>query len=171
MTTTFRGIACTADGQAFILTEDHEKTMNDELRRIEQKLDELLKIMKAMPTTPVDYKKKTVDDADLDGKYGNPEVRMIPSKWHGQDFKGWKYSDCPPEFLDELAGMLDAISRKQAQDPAKAKYADWSAKDAARARAWAERHRAKGTGPVLVPPPAVDWGPASGDTNSDDIPF
>ena len=171
MTTTFRGIACTADGQPFILTEEHEKTMNDELRRIEQKLDELLKIMKAMPTTPVDYKKKTVDDADLDGKYGNPEVRMIPSKWHGQDFKGWKYSDCPPEFLDELAGMLDAIARKQAGDPAKAKYADWSAKDAARARAWADRHRAKGTGPVLVPPPAIDWGPASGDTKSDDIPF
>jgi len=174
MTTTFRGIACGADGQTFILTEEHEKNMNDDttLRRIEQKLDELLKIAKLQPTATKDYAQKTVDDGDLDGKYGNPEVRMIPSKWHGQDFKGWKYADCPPEFLDELAGMLDAIARKQAGDPAKAKYADWSAKDAARARGWAARHRKNGTGPVLVPPPAVDWdGPASGDTMSDDIPF
>lgn len=173
MTTTFRGIACGADGQTFILTEEHEKNMNDDtLRRIEQKLDELLKIAKLQPTATKEYAQKSVDDADLDGKYGNPEVRMIPSKWHGQDFKGWKYSDCPPEFLDELSGMLDAISRKQAGDPAKAKYADWSAKDAARARGWAERHRKNGTGPVLVPAPAVDWdGPASGDTGSDDFPF
>lgn len=172
MTTTFRGIACTADGRTFILNEEHEKNMNEELRRIEQKLDELLKMMKSMPTPTVDYKKKTVDDADLDGKYGNPEVRMMPNKWHGQDFKGWKMGDCPPEFLDMLADMLEAIARKQAQDPAKAKYADWSAKDAARARAWAERHRKNGTGPVLVSPPAVDWdGPASMDTNDSDIPF
>jgi hypothetical protein len=145
--------------------------MQDDIRRIEQKLDEVLKIMKAMPTTPGEYKKKTVDDADLDGKYGNPEVRMIPSKWAGPDYKGWRFSDCPPEFLDELSGMLDAISRKQAQDPAKAKYADWSAKDAARARAWAERHRKNGPKKIAD---NEDWdaAPAAlGETSDPDFPF
>lgn len=145
--------------------------MQDDIRRIEQKLDEVLKIMKAMPTTPGEYKKKTVDDADLDGKYGNPEVRMIPSKWAGPDYKGWKFSDCPPEFLDEMSGMLDAVSRKQAQDPAKAKYADWSAKDAARARAWAERIRKSGP-KKLADNEDWDAAPAAlGETSDPDFPF
>ena len=135
----FDGIACTSDGQAILVKAP---TMNDELRRIEQKLDEVLKMLKDMPTgAKPGFTPKTVTDADLDGKYGNPEVRMVPSKWTGQDYKGWKFSDCPAEFLEEMAGMLEAVARKQAQDPVKAKYADWSSKDAARARAWAERHR------------------------------
>ena len=164
------GIACRADGQAF-LVDLKEPTMNDEIRRIEQKLDEVLKLLKTMPTPTKDFAPKTVSDADLDGKYGNPEVRMIPSKWTGPDYKGWKFSDCPAEFLDEMAGMLDAVARKQSQDPAKAKYSDWSAKDAAKARAWAERHRKNG-GPAKGAPMPDDWNDTlGGDTNSDAFPF
>jgi hypothetical protein len=165
----FDGIACTSDGQAILVKAP---TMNDELRRIEQKLDEVLKMLKDMPTgAKPGFTPKTVTDADLDGKYGNPEVRMVPSKWTGQDYKGWKFSDCPAEFLDELAGMLEAIARKQAQDPVKAKYADWSSKDAAKARAWAERHRKNG-GPVKGDPMPDDWNDTlGGDTKSDEFPF
>ena len=39
------GIACREDGQAF-LVDLKEPTMNDEIRRIEQKLDEVLKLLK-----------------------------------------------------------------------------------------------------------------------------
>ena len=109
--------------------------MNDDtLRRIEQKLDELLKIMKAMPTGTTTYSQKSVDDSDLDGKYGNPAVRIMAKDWNGPDYTGWNFSDCPAEYLDLHAKMLDAFAKKQAADPVKAKYADWSAKDAARAR-------------------------------------
>jgi hypothetical protein len=98
-------------------------------------------------------------------------VRMVPSKWAGPDYKGWKFSDCPPEFLDEMSGMLDAVSRKQAQDPAKAKYADWSAKDAARARAWAERIR-KNAPKKLAESEDWDAAPAAlGETSDPDFPF
>ena len=134
-------------------------TTDETLRRIEQQLDEVLKLVKSAPTPTTDLAPKSVNDADLDGKYGNPEVRLVPSKWTGPDYKGWKFSDCPAEFLDEMGGMLDAISRKQSQDPAKAKFADWSAKDAARARGWAARHRANG-GPSKMEPLPVgdpDW--------------
>lgn len=164
------GIACTRDGQAY-LVDVKEPTMNEELRRIEQKIDELMKLMKSMPTPTKEMTQKTVSDADLDGKYGNPEVRMVPSKWTGRDYKGWRFSDCPPEFLDEMAGMLDAVARKQAGDPAKAKYADWSAKDAAKARAWAERHRKNG-GPAKGESMPDDWNNTlSGDTSGEDFPF
>jgi hypothetical protein len=144
--------------------------VTEALRRIEQKLDEVLKMAKAAPTATSTFSKKTVEDADLDGKYGNPEVRMVPSRWSGPDYKGWKFGDCPAEFLEEMAGMLDAIARKQAGDPAKAKFSDWSAKDAARARGWAERKRK--TQPSLVD----EWGGdatevAGGDTASEGFPF
>jgi len=144
--------------------------VTEALRRIEQKLDEVLKMAKAAPTATGTFEKKSVTDEDLDGKYGNPEVRMVPSRWRGPDYKGWKFGDCPPEFLDEMAGMLDAIARKQAGDPAKAKFADWSAKDAARARGWAARKL------KTQPSVADDWGSdgssvAGDDTASEGFPF
>lgn len=144
--------------------------VTEALRRIEQKLDEVLKMAKAAPTATGTFSKKSVTDEDLDGKYGNPEVRMVPSRWTGLDYKGWKFGDCPPEFLEEMAGMLDAIARKQAGDPAKAKFSDWSAKDAARARGWAERKR------KTQPSVADDWGSdgssvAGDDTASEGFPF
>jgi len=119
--------------------------MNDEtLRRIEQKLDECLKYLRLQPTATTTYAQKTVDDSDLDSKYGNPTVRIMAKDWHGPDYVGWTFSDCPADYLDMHAKMLDAFAKKQASDPVKAKYADWSAKDAARARGWAARHRANG---------------------------
>lgn len=139
-------------------------------RRIEQKIDEVAKMLKAAPTPTKDIGHKVCTDAELDDKYGNPEVKISPSRWTGRDYTGWKYGDCPSEFLTEMAGMLDAISRKQSQDPTKAKFADWSAKDAARARGWAARNKDKPTTeqstavkPAYVDP--MDWG------NDDELPF
>lgn len=146
--------------------------MNDDtLRRIEQKLDELLKMAKAQPTATVSYAQKTVDDADLDGKYGNPTVRIMAKDWDGPTYVGWNFSDCPAEYLDMHAKMLDAVAKKQAADPVKAKYADWSAKDAARARAWAARHRKNGgPTPRAIPDFEID-GPAAAETTDPDFQF
>lgn len=146
--------------------------MNDDtLRRIEQKLDELLKMMKAMPTGTTTYSQKSVDDSDLDGKYGNPAVRIMAKDWTGPDYTGWNFSDCPAEYLDLHAKMLDAFAKKQAADPVKAKYADWSAKDAARARGWAARHRKNGgPTPRAIPDFELD-GPAAAPTTDPDFPF
>ncbi len=130
-----------------------------QLRRIEQKLDEVLKLLKATPGVPNgEFKPKTVTDSELDGKYGNPKVRTMPRDWRGPDYTGWKFSDCPPDFLELHASMLDAFARKQAADPVQAKFADWSAKDAARARAWAVRLR----GAQARPSEAADWNEPDG---------
>lgn len=150
---------------------------DDTLRRIEQKLDEVLKIMKAMPTPTVEYRPLPVDEDDLDSKYGNPKVKFMAKNWKGQDVTGWHFSDCPPEYLDMHAKMLDYFAKKDSQDPAKAKDAIWRAKDAARARGWAERIRrtqAKNGGGVgdwdddAAEPPRS---PAAGDTTDPDFPF
>jgi hypothetical protein len=135
--------------------------LNETLRRIEQKLDEVLKISKTTPA-PLEgeYTLASVTDEELDDKYGNPEIRLVPSRWTGRDFMGWKYGDCPPEFLDEMSNMLDAIGRKQSKDPLKVRNSRWSAKDAARARGWAARHRKNGTtgkADDAMPGGADDW--------------
>ena len=122
----------------------NENDTYEMLRRIEQKIDEILKVSKSQPVGATSGDRKTVADAELDQKYGDPSVRYMPSRWSGQNYVGMPYSGCDPEFLDELAAMLDNVAKKQAADPEKAKFADWSAKDAARARAWAIRHRTNG---------------------------
>jgi len=155
-----------------------ESNMTDDmLRRIEQKLDEVLKIMKAMPTPTVEYRPLPIDEDDLDSKYGNPKVKFMAKNWKGQDVTGWLFSDCPPEYLDMHAKMLDYFAKKDSQDPAKAKDAIWRAKDAARARGWAERARRTQTKNAAA---VGDWdddaaepprSPAAGDTTDPDFPF
>lgn len=66
-------------------------------------------------------------DADLDGQYGDPSVRLNPKSWRGPSFIGKRFSQCPPEFLDAMAGYL--------------KYARGNGLDAKRARGWARRKR------------------------------
>lgn len=118
-----------------------EESMDTLLRRIEQKLDEVLKVVRVMPTQTVEYKQLVSTDEDLDGKYGNPKIKFMAKNWKGADVTGWSFSDCPPEYLDMHANMLDYFAKKDSADPIKAKDAIWRAKDAARARGWAERTR------------------------------
>ena len=151
-------------------------TMNDEmLRRIEQKLDECLKYLRAQPTPTVEYRPLPIDEDDLDGKYGNPKVKFMAKNWKGQDLTGWHFSDCPPEYLDMHAKMLDYFAKKDSQDPVKAKDAIWRAKDAARARGWAERIRKQLSAGVARAPNPFDIhdGHSLEDRQSDDmdIPF
>jgi propanediol dehydratase small subunit len=94
-------------------------------------------------------------DSDLDGQYGNPEVKKNPPRWVGTDHVGRTLSQCEPAFLDEMASFHDWRVTK-AEDDKKAGYAR---KDAARARGWAARLRAGWKPPGSeAPPDDVGWG-------------
>lgn len=92
---------------------------------------------------------QVADDADLDSQWGNPQVRKNPPRWQGQDCTGLNYSDCPPEFLDTLAGFLDwqagkAEEKNETTTQGKPR-GPLIRRDAARCRGWAARIRAKAT--------------------------
>lgn len=112
----------------------------DVLARLEAKIDALTAARPATDPTPA---------VDLDGEWGNPEVKKNPPRWHGDSHAGLRYSDCSPEFLDEMASFHDWRVTK-AEDDKKRGYARL---DAARARGWAARLRAGYKAPEE---PAVD---------------
>lgn len=98
-------------------------------------------------------------DSDLDGQYGDPEVRRDPSEkyWTGDSYTGRKLSECPADYLDAYAKYKDACAWGNDKDGSekKKKYAEYDRRDAARARGWAARIRGgwkpkAGIGPVGV---------------------
>lgn len=102
-------------------------------------------------------------DRDLDGPHGDPEVRFDPRDWTGASMKGRRFSECPADFLDVLADVLDSFASTET-DPKKAGY---KRKDAARARGWMARIR-EGKHPA---PPAGDGGGATGQATGGDDPW
>lgn len=77
-------------------------------------------------------------DSDLDGQWGNPEVKAKdPKDWHGPTMKGRKFSECPAEYLELVAERLDYFAGKE-EDAKKKRYQEMDAK---RARGWAKRIR------------------------------
>ncbi len=92
-----------------------------------------------------------VQPADIDGQYGDPDIRKDPSPkyWSGISYAGKKMSQCPPDYLDALAKYKDVCAFMSIKEgtPEKLKYAGYDKRDAKRARAWASRMRAK--------PPAI----------------
>jgi hypothetical protein len=104
-------------------------------------------------------------DADLSGPYGNPEVRKDPPWWTGQSYAGCRMSDCPPDYLENLASFFGWKARKDdesnAVDGKGNPKSKWSRLDAARARGWARRNANKpGRPKPAAPKPAeqVPWG-------------
>lgn len=88
--------------------------------------------------------KAAASDRDLDGKYGNPKVRTMPRDWTGVNYKGRRYSECPPELLDLIAEMHDYFAQKadeQGKTHNGKPTAPYERADAARARGWAGRIR------------------------------
>lgn len=105
-------------------------------------------------------------DRDLDGPHGDPVVRKDPKRWSGSSFAGYKFSECPPEYLDVLAEFKEWQAGMDArkgtpEDDRKAKF---NRLDAARARGWAARKR-DGWAPAEAP----EREPGSDDT--DDVIF
>ncbi len=99
----------------------------------------------AAPSAP-----RAVTDADLDGQYGDPEVKKNPPRWKGESFVGETLSRCSPDFLDCFADFKEycSVNDRAAADSLdgdekakKLKYAGYAEKDAALARGWAIRLR------------------------------
>ncbi len=131
----------------------------DRLLDIDATLKELLALSKSkragLPTgkESLPATQPTVaTDADLDSQYGDPVVKFDPRDWTGDNYRGQKFSVCPPDFLDALAKAFDYfVSKNDAHgDAESAKKAHYDRLNAARARGWAARKRAGWT------PPAVD---------------
>jgi hypothetical protein len=118
------------------------------LESIDASLKQLLNQQRAAAPKPV------ASDRDLDGKYGDPVVKFDPRDWTGPSFKNRCMSECPPDYLDLLAGAFDYFAQKaednHEQTTAGKSVADYKRADAARARGWAKRIR-EGR---HVPPPA-----------------
>lgn len=81
-----------------------------------------------------------------DPKWGDPEVRYVSKKWDGPSPIGRRFSQCTIDFLLFHADDLErSASWKESQgDEQKAKYAMMDRRDAAKARAWAQRLKERG---------------------------
>lgn len=113
--------------------------------------------------------KAVASDRDLDGAYGNPEIKFNPRDWAGASCKGRRMSECPPEFLALLAQTFDYFADqaevKNERTEKGKPVADYKRADAARARGWAKRMR-EGKVPVPVATAGItdsEW--TNGDEN------
>lgn len=94
---------------------------------------------------------KVATSYDLDGEYGDPIVKKDPKRWTGESFAGCKMSECPPDYLEEVASLFDWMadrddeqgktwtSKKPGATPKPA--STFKRKDASLARGWALRKR------------------------------
>lgn len=171
--------------------------IEDRLDRIERKLDALMAALRTQggargaPAQAAQAGGGEAIDADIDGPRGDPEVRFVPKRWSGADYKGQKFSACEPEFLDMLAETYEWFAQKDdeanAVDKNGSPKSKWSRLDAARARAWAARlrgdsggapaPRARPAAPAqnrrapAAPPPSNGHDFGGGSFQDDDIPF
>jgi len=139
-------------------------SLEDRLDRIERKLDTLLAALKtngggarAASSSSNGGGSASAGgdlDVDIDGPRGDPEVRFMPKRWTGADFKGQKFSACDPDFLDTLADAFEWFAQRDdeagAVDKNGGPKSKWGRLDAARARAWANRLRG-GAAPAAAP--------------------
>jgi hypothetical protein len=113
------------------------------LERIEAKLDLLTKAKASESATKSEG--DIAPGSDLDGKYGNEEIRRDPPSkyWSGESYAGRRMSECPADYLDAYAKYKNAcafMNEKEGKED-KAKYVGYDRKSAARARGWAQRIR------------------------------
>jgi hypothetical protein len=113
------------------------------LRRIADSNDAILR---ALTSGASGGRCAVASDKDLDGKYGDPEVRMRVKDWSGPDMKGRKFSQCPAEFLELYADTLEWAAGKADENGEKTDsgrpVSEYRRADARRARGWAARARA-----------------------------
>lgn len=123
-----------------------------ELRSLRAEVAEVkaLLLRGAAPSAPTVA--AVASDSDIDDpEWGDKPVRTDPPRWKGDKHKGEKWSACPPDYLDALAGFHDWAAGKKRTDAGAAtgdektklsKYAGYEEADAAKVRAWARRIRA-----------------------------
>ena len=131
------------------------------IARLEARVAELEKVITGLRALFTGTSGAAASDRELDGQYGDPDVRFVPRSWtDGGVVKGQRFSRCPPEFLDVLAESYDFFAEKN--DAAGAKAGNGKPKSmydrqsAKLARGWARRIRAGWT-----PPPTPTLGAPS----------
>ena len=139
----------------------------DDVLRVLESIDSTLKQLLALSQQRVtaaraSQPKPVAPDRDLDSQWGDPEVKFSPRDWTGPSFKGRRFSECAPEFLDLLAETFDyfageAEKKNEMTDKGKP-IAEYKRKDAARARGWAKRIReGKAPAPAARTSDSDEW--------------
>lgn len=136
-------------------------TMEMRMAAIEARLAALESARQPSSAGGAQSQQEVATDEDLDSQWGNPEIRFDPKRWTGDSYVGKRMSECPPEYLRSLAGLLDWQARKrdeagdrgEVDAKGKIQTGHWKRKDAARARGWAARAEASAHRP---PPGAGD---------------
>lgn len=139
------------------------------IERIEKKLDRLMAHLGVGETSggkasSVEaHEGDVATDDDLDGPYGNPELRIPRSeKWvKWADYNGRTMSDAPTDLLRQYARLLEWQAGKDEQENKVSKSgkptAGYKRQDAARARGWAKRNQGLArSAPVSVTEQEVD---------------
>lgn len=107
-----------------------------EIRALHEKVDRLMARVEASGTARGGSGGGNVASVrDIQGDRGDPRIGKKPKKWDGEFYEGRRASECPPDFLDEYANLLDW----KADNPREGKeqYAKYDRLDAARCRRWA----------------------------------
>lgn len=138
---------------------------DDRVAKLEARVAELEKVISAMRAVFVGgpTAAEGASERDLDGQYGDPEVRMIPHDWTGTGVsKGMRLSRCPADFLDLYAGTMDYFAKKNDEKGEKDNKGNpksrWDRKAAGLARGWARRIRAGWAPPPPAPAPTFGGG-------------
>ncbi len=114
------------------------KTFEDRIAAVEAELAVVKATVAAISANKV---APPLPDVDIHGPHGDPEIRKDPPRWDGDSCVGLRYSECPCDYLDSLAGFLEWKAAKNDADPAKEKYARYDRLDAARAKKWSALKR------------------------------
>lgn len=123
--------------------------MSDEaialLRNIDATLKELLTLSKTKRAAKAPDA-TVADDVDLDSQYGDEQLRAkMPRDWSGDDYKGSRMSNCPPELLEMIADRCDYFAQqndeKGEKDDQGRPKSFYDRRTARRARGWAARLR------------------------------
>jgi hypothetical protein len=145
---------------------------SDDAFRVLQSIDTTLKALLALSQQRQAAARgpAIASDRDLDGQWGDPELKFMPRDWTGPSYKGRRFSACPPDLLDLAAETFEYFARQADEKNERTEkgrpVSEYKRADAARARGWAKRMRdGKHTPPPA--PQGEEW--ANG--NNDDIGF
>ena len=150
-----------ADDEAFDL--DFDDTPKDRVYRA--RLDALEKIVADLRVRLGELENAKglyLPDRELDTPRSlGATVKFDPRGHIGKSFKGARFCDCPPDYLDQLASVLSDMAERPKEG--KEKFAPYNRLDAQRARSYARRLRAGWRPPGATPsdrPPAAGFRPA-----------
>lgn len=139
------------------MATDPREIVIAEMRKQTKLLTAILKAVCGQPTG----QPQAAPSIDLDSQHGDPIVKAkSPKDWTGDNMTGRRFSECPPEYLDQVAARCEHFVRRDTEKLAEAsddeeeaklrKSIKYGALDAQRASGWAARKRAGWTAPVAA---------------------